>query len=160
MPVLDKHNQDRAEVHLGYSYGVPAQDWAQLYEAFNTIRSDYLLKEIIYQLDVCEMSRLQSRLGDQAQVRYSQREEYSGDINRGIRRENIADIRIWQEAYRDDCEELARLLHVPNYRAVGAERYKFARSGAEYIMAIPGVADTSVSSRKLEFAQLGGGFGF
>jgi hypothetical protein len=42
---------------------------------------------------------------------------------------------------------LAETLYVPNYRRPEVRRYAFERAGAEFIMAVPGPADTAVGSR-------------
>ena len=44
-------------------------------------------------------------------------------------------------------DRLAETLYVPNYRRPEVRRYAFERSGAEFIMAVPGPADTAVGSR-------------
>ena len=40
-------------------------------------------------------------------------------------------------------------LYVPNYRRPEVRRYAFERSGAEFIMAVPGPADTAVGTRMM-----------
>ena len=40
-----------------------------------------------------------------------------------------------------------RTLYVANYRRPEVRRYAFDRSGAEFILAVPGPADTAVGSR-------------
>ena len=44
-------------------------------------------------------------------------------------------------------DRLAETLYVPNYRRPEVRRYAFERAGAEFIMAVPGPADTAVGSR-------------
>jgi len=60
----------------------------------------------------------------------------------------------------DETQQLAQLLHCPNYRLEGMQRFMYDRSGASYINVIPGVSDTSVGSSKVQFAQLAGSLGF
>jgi len=38
------------------------------------------------------------------------------------------------------------ILYVPNYKDPFQARYRYERSGAEYIQALPGPADTAVGS--------------
>ena len=51
------------------------------------------------------------------------------------------------EIYLREVDRMAETLYVPNYRRPEYRRYAFERSGGEYIMAIPGPADTAVGSR-------------
>jgi len=69
-------------------------------------------------------------------------------------------LRLWKENYREETRTLAQMLHVPNYNEEGWQQQMFSRTGSVYINALPGVADTSVASRKVEFTQLAGSFGF
>lgn len=157
LPDLD---QDRAFFHLGYGNcaSIDSGDIAQCYEAFNTIKSDYMMNRVLEQLDICDEA-FESCKATRSGFRYGVREIYTGDLNRSIVRENAKDLRVWQEAYQEECRSLAKLLHVPNYQEDAQRRYMYERAGASYIAVIPGVSDTSVSSRKLEFNQLNGSFG-
>lgn len=158
LPTLHK---ERVYFHLGYGNrdGVDAGDVAQVEEAFTTIRSDYMLNRILEQLDICDEAWAASRL-TRTGGRFTTKEIYLGDINRSISRESAKDNRVWWENYIKETDELAQLLWCPNYRREGMDRLRFERSAQAFIRAIPGVADTSVSSRKLEFQQLAGSFGF
>jgi hypothetical protein len=49
--------------------------------------------------------------------------------------------------YLREVDRLAETLFVPNYRREDVRRYAFTRSGAEFIMAVPGPADTAVGTR-------------
>ena len=51
--------------------------------------------------------------------------------------------------YLREVDRLAESLYVPNYRRPDVRRYAFERSGAEFIMAIPGPADTNVVGRTI-----------
>ena len=44
-------------------------------------------------------------------------------------------------------DRLAETLYVANYRREDVRRYAFERSGVEFIMAVPGPADTAVGTR-------------
>ena len=47
----------------------------------------------------------------------------------------------------ENGDRLAETLYVANYRRPEVRRYAFDRSGAEFILAVPGPADTAVGSR-------------
>ena len=53
----------------------------------------------------------------------------------------------FREIYLRECDRLAETLYVPNYRRPEVRRYAFERAGSEFIMAVPGPADTAVGSR-------------
>ena len=53
----------------------------------------------------------------------------------------------FREIYLRECDRLAETLYVANYRRPEVRRYAFERAGAEFIMAVPGPADTAVGSR-------------
>lgn len=161
MVALSFLDTERVYFHLGMGNraGIPAGDLAKVEEACKTITSQYMHDRVLEQLAVCDEAWEAQKLANQG-YRYGTREQYSGDINRAIIRESSKDVRIWKENYRDEVAELARVLWVPNYRADGVDRWRFSRDGAAFVKAIPGVADTSVSSRRLEFVQLAGSFGY
>ena len=161
MVVLSTLNKSRVRFHLGVAgmAGVDAGDLAEIEEACNTIPDDYTHCRVLEQLDICDEAFKLSKLTG-TQSRFSIREQYAGDINRAIVREQSKDIRVWKENYLNETRELAQLLWVPNYREPGMDRYRFTRAAGSFIKAIPGVADTSVSSRRLEYEQLAGGLGF
>lgn len=159
LPLLDR---ERVYFHLGFGNrdGVDAGDVAQVEESFTTIRSDYMLNRILEQLDICDEAYEATKLTRDTGTRYTNKENYQGDINRAILRDNSKDNRIWWENYLNETQQLAQLLWVPNYRMPGMDRFRYERSAQAFIRALPGVADTSTSSRKLEFQQLAGSFGF
>lgn len=161
MVALTEVDKDRAYFHLGIGSraGVPAGDLARVEEACNTIPSDYMHGKIIEQLDLCDLAHESQKLNTPG-FRYGTREVYSGDINRAIVRESAKDVRHWRENYRDEVRELAQLLWVPNWREDGADRYRYSRDGGAFINILPGVADTSTASRRLEWVEFAGSFGF
>ena len=53
----------------------------------------------------------------------------------------------FREIYLRECDRLAESLYVANYRRPEVRRYAFERAGSEFIMAVPGPADTAVGSR-------------
>ena len=55
----------------------------------------------------------------------------------------------FREIYLREVDRLAETLYVPNYRRPDVRRYLFERAGAEFIMAVPGPADTAVGDRMM-----------
>lgn len=161
MVALSELDKSRVYFHLGMGTraGIDAGDLAEVEAACSTIPDDYIHGKVKEQLDECDKAFEAARLGS-SQGRYTTREIYQGDINRAIVRENSGDTRIWKEEYLNESRELAQLLWVPNYREAGADQFRFTRATGAFINVLPGVADTSVSSRRLEFNQLAGSFGF
>ena len=51
------------------------------------------------------------------------------------------------EIYLRECDRLAETLYVANFKRPEVRAYAFERSGAEFIMAVPGPADTAVGTR-------------
>jgi len=150
---LDDFNFSRVAYHLGYNIAtVPAGDYARLMEASNSIPSEYYFDKIVQQIERCEEAE---RLTELATGRATNRQEtILGDVSRSI---NIQDkretARIWRENYLYECDRLAHMLYVPNYRDPVAARYRFERSGGEFIQAIPGPPDVSRSDRLYFYAN-------
>jgi hypothetical protein len=160
MVALSELDKSRVYFHLGMGSraGVDAGDLAEVEQACSTVPDDYTHGRIRQQLDLCDDAWNKKGLGGEG--RFTTREIYQGDLNRAILRESAGDNRVWKEEYLEESRELAQLLWVPNYREAGMDRFRFTRATGAFINIIPGVADTSVSSRRLEFNQLGGSFGF
>ena len=55
--------------------------------------------------------------------------------------------RVWRENYLYETGRLAEMLYVANYKDPVAARYRFERSGGEFIQALPGPPDVSRSDR-------------
>ncbi len=150
---LDDFNFSRVAYHLGYNIAtVPAGDYARLMEACNSIPSEYYYDKIIQSVERCEEAE---RLTELATGRATSRQEtILGDVSRSI---NIQDkretARIWKENYLYETERLAQMLYVPNYRDPVAARYRFERSGGEFIQAIPGPPDVSRADRLFFYAN-------
>ena len=72
----------------------------------------------------------------------------AGDVQRTIRTTDPlkADADSY-ELYLRECDRLAENLYVANFKRPDVRRVAFARSGAEFIMAVPGPADTAVGTR-------------
>jgi hypothetical protein len=150
---LDDFNFSRVAYHLGYNIAtVPAGDYARLMEACNSVPSEYYYDKIVQQIERCEDAE---RLTELATGRATSRQEtILGDVSRSI---NIQDkretARIWRENYLYECYRLAHMLYVPNYRDPVAARYRFERSGGEFIQALPGPPDVSRSDRLYFYAN-------
>jgi|TARA_X000001036_G_scaffold58683_1_gene48367 hypothetical protein len=144
---LDDYNFSRTAYHLAYNIAtVPAGDYARLIEACNSIPSEFYNDKIVQQIERCEEAERFTELADGRAT--SRQETILGDVSRSI---NIQDkretARIWRENYMYECDRLAQMLYVPNYRDPVASRYRFERSGGEFIQAIPGPPDVSRSDR-------------
>ena len=150
---LDDYNFSRVAYHLGYNIAtVPAGDYARLLEACSSVPSEFYYDKIVQQTEHCEDAE---RLTELATGRATSRQEtILGDVSRSI---NIQDkretARIWRENYLYECDRLAHMLYVPNYRDPVAARYRFERSGGEFIQAIPGPPDVSRSDRLYFYAN-------
>ena len=74
----------------------------------------------------------------------------SGDVQRTISTSDpLKGDEYFREIYLRECDRLAETLYVANYRRPEVRRYAFERAGSEFIMAVPGPADTAVGSRIL-----------
>ena len=144
---LDDFNFSRVAYHLGYNIAtVPAGDYARLLEATSSIPSEFYYDKIVGQVERCEEAE---RLTELATGRATSRQEtIFGDVSRSI---NVQDkretSRIWRENYQFECDRLARMLYVANYKDPVTARYRFERSGGEFIQAIPGPPDTARADR-------------
>ena len=58
----------------------------------------------------------------------------AGDANRSINQQDKREVaKIWRENYLYECDRLAQMLYIPNYRDPVVSRYRFERSGGEFI---------------------------
>jgi hypothetical protein len=147
----------RAAFHLGLNVGsqVAAGDMARFEEAVNRIPDSHWYGRITNQLDRCDRawdaSEVMKNVGTSGALAPSRTQRIFGDANRVI---DVSDPlnadSQYREVYLRECDRLAETLFVSNYRREEVRRYAFERSGAEFIMAIPGPADTSVGTRILE----------
>lgn len=150
---LDDFNFSRTAYHLGYNIAtVPAGDYARLLEACNSIPSEFYYDKIVQQVERCEEAE---RLTELATGRATSRQEtILGDVSRSISIQDKREVtRVWRENYMYECDRLAGMLYVPNYKDPVASRYRFERSGAEFIQAIPGPPDVSRSDRLYFYAN-------
>ncbi len=148
---LDDFNFSRVTYHLGYNVAtVPAGDYARLLLACTSIPSQYYYDKIIQQLERCEEAE---RLSELASGKGTSRQEIIlGDVSRTISVQDKQETaKIWRENYIYEADRLAQMLYVANYRNPMANRYRFERSGASYVQALPG-APTMSRADRLYFA--------
>jgi len=148
---LGDYEKSRARFHLGLNTGanIPAGDLARAEEAFARIPDSHFYDRIVGHLDRCDKAyRLSEVLQSSDQPRPSRVERVTGDTERAyFTSDPLKADRDYWEIYLREVDRLAETLYVPNYRRPDVRRYAFERSGAEFIMAIPGPADTAVGTR-------------
>jgi hypothetical protein len=148
---LNDYEKSRTRFHLGYNSGanIPAGDLARLEEAMARIPDSYFYSRITEHLDRCDKAYRVSqvfRVEDQPQP--SRVERITGDTDRAIYSSDpLKAAKDYREVYLREVDQLAETLYVANYRRDEVRRYAFERAGVEFIMAIPGPADTSVTTR-------------
>lgn len=160
MVALSNLDKERVFFHLGYGsrVAIDVADISRVEQACNEIYSDYQKSMIEDLLDKADLTYEQKFMVSNSW--YDTRELYEGDINRASRRqEPQKQQRIWEHEYQKVTGEIAKLLRVTNYNHPDSWAYTHYRNEGTYLNAIPGVADTSVSSRSLEFSLLGSGAG-
>lgn len=145
------HDKSRCRFHLGFNVGanIPAGDIARLEEAMCRIPDDYWMTQLLGQLDRCDKAwKLSEVFRNEEQPMPSRVERITGDSDRAIfQSDPIKSERDYREIYLREVDRLAESLYVPNYRREEVRRYAFERAGAEFIMCVPGPADTSVNTR-------------
>lgn len=151
---LSDYDKSRARFHLGLNVGanIPAGDLARFEEASARIPDSYWYGRVVEHLDRCDKAYSVSqvfRVSDQPQP--SRIERITGDTDRAIYQSDpLKAAKDYWEVYLREVDQLAETLYVPNYRRPDVRRYAFERSGAEYILAVPGPADTAVGTRVLQ----------
>ena len=143
---LSDFDKSRVRYHLGYfTVSVPAGDYARLEEAMNTVPDSFFVDKIIIQIGRCDTAEKKTEVASTPSTRL---ETIAGDVDRTIRSSNAKDaLKIWEEIYLYETNRLAGILYVANYKDPVQARYRYERSGAEFIQALPGPADTAVGSR-------------
>ena len=143
---LSDFDKSRVRYHLGYfTVTVPAGDYARLEEAMNTIPDSYFYDKVIIQLGRCDTAEKKTKVATSPSTRI---ENIVGDVDRTIRSSNAREaLKVWDEIYLYETNRLAQILYVPNYKDPFQARYRYERSGAEFIQALPGPADVSVGTR-------------
>ena len=149
---LNDFQKSKVRFHLGYNSGaqIPAGDRSRLEEAMSLVPDNYFYDQIVYQINRCEVAWEQSQFytNEGLPKGFSRLEEIAGDVSRTIRTTDPlkADADSY-ELYLRECDRLAETLYVANYKRPEIRAYAFERSGAEFIMAVPGPADTAVGTR-------------
>lgn len=107
------------------------------------------MTQLLGQLDRCDKAwKLSEVFRSEEQPMPSRVERITGDTDRAIfQSDPIKSDRDYREIYLREVDRLAESLYVPNYRRDEVRRYAFERAGSEFIMCIPGPADTSVNTR-------------
>ena len=144
---LDDFNFTRVQYHLGYNnVTVPAGDYTRLQQACNSIPSQFFYDKIVQQIERCEEAE---RLSELATGRATSRQEIIlGDVSRTISVQDKREVaNIWRENYIFETDRLAQLLFVANYRNPMTNRFRFERSGASYVQALPGAPSMSRADR-------------
>lgn len=148
---LDEYQKSRCRFHLGYNVGanLPAGDLARLEEAMARVPDSYFYGRVTDHLDRCDKAyRVSEVLRDETLPTPNRIERITGDTERAIfQSDPVKADKDYRELYLREVDRLAETLYVANYRREDVRRYAFERSGAEFIMAIPGPADTSVTTR-------------
>jgi hypothetical protein len=161
---LNDYDISRAAFHLGMNEGAqtPAGDMARFEEAVNRIPDSHWYDRVVNQLDRCDRawyaSEVLKDVQTTGQLAPSRTQNIFGDANRAIQISDPlnADTQ-YREIYLRECDRLAETLFCANYRREQVRRFAFERSGGEFILSVPGPADTSVGTRILEFT---GGLGW
>ncbi|MGB7564188.1 MAG: hypothetical protein WBM08_05485 [Prochlorococcaceae cyanobacterium] len=159
---LSPDDESRVAFHLGYNRGaeVPAGDVARLQEACRRIPDEHWYRQVIDHLNRCDRawnaSEVMRDVADTGVMAPSQLQLISGDANRSVAvSDPLKADTFYREVYLRECDRLAETLYVRNYRRPEQRQLAFERSGATYIQAVAGPADTSVGTRVLEQAGLG-----
>ena len=143
---LSDFDKSRVRYHLGYFVvSVPAGDYARLEESLNTVPDSYFYDKIVIQIGRCDTAEKKTEVATSPSTRL---ESIAGDVDRTIRSSNAKEaLKVWDEIYLYETNRLAGILYVPNYTDPYQARYRYERSGAEFIQAIPGPADAGVGTR-------------
>lgn len=143
---LSDFDKSRVRYHLGYfTVSVPAGDYSRLEEGMNTIPDSYFYDKIAIQIGRCDTAEKKTEVATSPSTRI---ENIAGDVDRTIRSSNAREaLKVWDEIYLYETNRLAGILYVPNYKDPYQARYRYERSGAEFIQALPGPADVSVGTR-------------
>lgn len=148
---LSPYDKSRCRFHLGFNVGaqIPAGDTARLEEAMARIPDSFFYSKTLEHLDRCDRTwRLSEIFRDESQPMPNRIERITGDTDRAIfQSDPLRADRDYREIYLREVDRLAETLYVPNYRREDVRRYAFTRSGAEFIMSVPGPADTAVGTR-------------
>ena len=152
---LNELLKSKTRFHLGINSGaqIPAGDRARLEEAMALIPDEYWYNQIVNHIRRCDSAWNNSEYFPEdsgGSPNFSRLEQIAGDVQRTIATSDpLKGDEYFREIYLREVDRLAETLYVPNYRRPDVRRYAFERSGAEFIMAVPGPADTAVGSRMM-----------
>lgn len=144
---LSDYDQSRVKYHLGYSLvtSIPAGDYARFVESVNNIPDSFFYSKLIQQLTRCDTAERKTEVASTPTTRL---EKIEGDVDRTVSSSNAQEaLKVWSQIYLFETNRLAQMLYIPNYRDEIQARYRFERSGAEFIQALPGPADVAVGTR-------------
>ena len=150
---LDDLLKSKARFHLGINAGaqIPAGDRARLEEAMALNPDEYWYNQIVNHIRRCDTAWDNSEYfpaDSSGSPNYSRLEQIAGDVQRTIATSDpLKGDEFFREIYLREVDRLAETLYVANYRRPEVRRYLFDRSGSEFIMAVPGPADTAVGTR-------------
>lgn len=148
---LNDYDKSRCRFHLGYNVGanLPAGDIARLEEAMAQIPDSYFYDRVAEHLDRCDKAyRLSQVFKSEDQPQPNRIERITGDTDRAIYTSDpLKASKDYREVYLREVDLMAETLYVANYRREQVRRYAFERAGSEFIMAIPGPADTAIGTR-------------
>ncbi len=113
------------------------------------IPDSYFYNRTTEHLDRCDKAYKVSQIfKTESQPQPSRIQRIVGDSNRAIYQSDpMKAAKDYWEVYLREVDQLAETLYVANYRRSDVRRYAFERSGAEFIMAVKGPADTAVGTR-------------
>jgi len=150
---LNELLKSKTRFHLGFNSGsqIPAGDRARLEEAMALIPDEYWYNQIVNHIRRCDSAWNNSEYFPEdsgGSPNFSRLEQIAGDVQRTIATSDpLKGDEYFREIYLREVDRLAETLYVPNYRRPDVRRYAFERSGAEFILSVPGPADTAVGSR-------------
>jgi len=151
---LNDYDKSRCRFHLGYNTGanIPAGDIARLEEAMASIPDSYFYTQVIEHLTRCDKAWSVSQIfKSETQPQPSRVERITGDTDRAIYQSDpLKADQDYREVYLREVDRMAETLYVANFRRDEVRRYAYDRAGSEFIMAIPGPADTAVGTRILQ----------
>ena len=152
---LDELSKSKIRFHLGINSGsqIPAGDRARVEEAMALVPDEYWYQQIINHIRRCDTAWENSEYfpeDSNGSPNFSRLEQIAGDVQRTIATSDpLKGDEYFREIYMREVDRLAETLYVPNYRRPDVRRYLFERAGAEFIMAVPGPADTAVGDRMM-----------
>ena len=150
---LNELLKSKIRFHLGINAGaqVPAGDRSRVEEAMSLVPDEYWYNQIVNHIRRCDTAWDNSEYfptDANGSPNYSRLEQIAGDVQRTIATSDpLKGDEYFREIYLREVDRLAETLYVCNYRRPEIRRYAFDRSGSEFIMAVPGPADTAVGSR-------------